>query len=96
MGLISETVDGKILDWHFKVRTSDTLFYIGDIYLGQLFYNKSLGWSAVTKFDTEFRAIDGFISRKKAAEFLLKVFRKKKNEDNSWAPVRRYPCHGDK
>jgi len=82
--MLSEIVDGKVLDWRFKKRKTDTLFYVGDILIGQLFKVKKT-WSAVSAFPTELGAIDGFNSRWRACEYLLKIFRLQKNITPNYA-----------
>jgi len=69
--MISTIVNGKVLDWHFKKRDMDTLFYIGDIFIGHLF---KIGptWSIVGAHPTDgLCPIDGFATRRDAAECLL-------------------------
>jgi hypothetical protein len=71
------TKDRKVLDWNFKKFTYGYNFYIGDIYLGQLFrpYSKHSGWSAIPDA-TLGKRIDGFISRDKAADYIIDLYRK--------------------
>lgn len=72
--MLSEIVDGKVLDWRFKRRKVDTLFYIGDIFVGQIFkIGKS--WSAVSRIPTTMGVIHGFRTRGDAARLLLKIRR---------------------
>ena len=47
MGKYSSLVNGKVCDWSWKRRATDTVFYIGDKMVGQLFLHKKSGWSAV-------------------------------------------------
>jgi hypothetical protein len=70
---LSAIVDGKVLDWHFKKRSSDTLFYIGDILVGQIFRNRGdKTWSAVgVSGGSGLCPVYGFARRYDAAEFLL-------------------------
>lgn len=70
--MISSVVDGKVLDWHWKKRQIDTLFYVGDIYIGQLFYHKRSGWTALHKNPNNVNLVEGFKSRYSASHFLLK------------------------
>lgn len=70
--MYSSIVDGKVLDWRWKKRDVDTLFYVGDIFIGQLFNNGRNGWSAVYKDPTGLGCVDGFKTRYAASQFMLK------------------------
>lgn len=70
--MISSIVNGKVLDWRWKKREVDTLFYVGDIFIGQLFNLGKLGWSAVHREPQTMGAVDGFKTRYAASHFLLK------------------------
>jgi hypothetical protein len=70
--MISSSVDGKVLDWHWKRRGVDILFYVGDIYIGQLFNLGRRGWSALHKDPNEIGLVEGFKTRYDASHFLLK------------------------
>lgn len=71
--MMSSIVDGKVLDWHFKKHPNGYVFYIGDILIGQLFnLGRISRWSAVSNRPIRGHG-DGFISRWKASEFLLKL-----------------------
>jgi hydrogenase maturation factor len=65
-------VDGKVLDWHWKKRQVDTLFYVGDIYIGQVFNAGKSGWTALHKTANSIGLAHGFQSRYAASHFLLK------------------------
>lgn len=71
------TKDRKVLDWKFKKFEYGYFFYIDNIYLGQLFkpYSTHSGWSAVPD-PTLGKRIDGFISREKAADYIVDLYRK--------------------
>lgn len=80
VNMYSEIVEGKVLDFHFKKRETDTLFYIGNILIGQLFKHKR-SWCAVSSFENMNGPIYGFANRLYAAEYLLKIFRRIKKEE---------------
>ena len=72
--MLSLVVEGKVLDWRFKKLNDFTYaFYVGDIYVGQVFKMKGRSWSAVSSKPNEIHPIDGFKSRYYASEFLLKL-----------------------
>ena len=66
--MYSSIVDGKVLDWSWKKRDIDTLFYVGDIFIGQLFNSGRAGWSAVYKEPTGLGCVDGFKTRYAASQ----------------------------
>lgn len=69
-------VDGKVLDYKFKKhKAADFIysFYIGDIFVGQLFRMRKNGWSCVPRDSYPLSPMDGFRSRFDAAECLLKM-----------------------
>ena len=70
--MLSSVVDGKVLDWRWNKRQIDTLFYVGDIYIGQLFNMGKSGWSALHKTANSIGLVEGFKSRYAASHFLLK------------------------
>lgn len=73
MGKYSSVVNGKVLDWSWKRRKQDTVFYIGDKIVGQLFYLRS-GWSAVhTLPSTTGGPVQGFRSRIAASMYLEQI-----------------------
>jgi len=72
MSKYGSVVDGKVLHWKWKKRELDYLFYVGDIYVGQLFYIKRLGWSALHREHNCVGAVHGFKCKLAASEFLLK------------------------
>lgn len=66
--------DGKVLDYHWKKLMDGVYaFYIGDIYLGQVFNLNRGGWSAVSKKPNDLCPIAGFKTRLKASEMLIKL-----------------------
>lgn len=71
---MSAIVDGKVLDFKFKKREIDTVFYVGDIFVGQIF---KIGktYSVVGKTPNVLCPIDGLATRRHAAELLLKMER---------------------
>jgi hypothetical protein len=77
MGKYFAIYKGEALDFRFVKQNDDwCAFYIGHLLIGQIFKSKrSGGWSAVCLFAPEKKVppIDGFISRFRAAEFLLKM-----------------------
>ena len=65
--------DSKVLDWHFKKGNFNDswFFYVGDIFIGQVFREKRNYFTAVSaKYPVGF-PVQGFRSRHIAAEFLL-------------------------
>ena len=78
--MYSEIVDGKVLDYRFKKLESNGYrhyaFYIGDIYIGQLFGDeKKRNWSCVSCNPNPLFPISGFRTRLDACEILLKEWR---------------------
>jgi hypothetical protein len=71
--MYSAIVDGKVLDFHFKLLIKDQYaFYLGDIFVGQIFHiNKS--WDCVSYKSHELNPVCGFRTRYHAAEMLLKM-----------------------
>jgi len=65
---------GKVLDYSYKkLQNSHYAFYIGDIYIGQLFNTGSF-WSCVSNKPEKIPdPYDGFKTRHYAAQFLLKI-----------------------
>jgi hydrogenase maturation factor len=72
MGKLSSTVDGKILDWRWKKRETDYLFFVGDHYVGQIFNLGRGGWAALHGTFNSIGLAEGFKSRYLASRFLLK------------------------
>lgn len=71
--MISSVVDGKVLDWHWKRREIDELFFVGDRYIGQVFNMGRGGWSALHRNpQSTIGLVDGFKTRYAASRFLLK------------------------
>ena len=83
--MMSCVYEGKVLDWHFKKRPSDTLFYIGDILVGQLFKIGD-GWSALAAHPHHDNTalVDGFRTRIDACQFLLKYEGYDTSREYSW------------
>jgi len=71
--MLSSTVDGKVLDWHWRKRTNDYLFFVGGIYIGQVFnLGRTRGWSALHKDPQTIGLVEGFKTKYAASHFLLK------------------------
>ena len=65
--------DGKVLDFHYKkVSDFEQHFYIGDIFVGRVFKIFNY-WTAVGKSGGRMNKVDGFHTRHKASEFLLRL-----------------------
>jgi hypothetical protein len=72
----SSIVAGKIQDWSWKRRKTDTLFYIGETMVGQLFKNRKHEWSAVHRSPSLLDGpVRGFSSRLAASIYLDQVER---------------------
>ncbi len=71
--MISSIVDGKVLDWNWKRREVDTVFYIGDMFAGQLFNLGKSGWTAVPLTG---RKVSGFKTRYSASAYLEELLLK--------------------
>ena len=75
--MLSSIAGDKVLDWHWKKRDLDTLFYIGKTRVGQLFVSKG-GWTAIYRFPVPApfpTPVRGFKTRAKASEFLEQLER---------------------
>lgn len=72
--MISVCHDGKVKDIHYKQREIDTVVYLGDEYIGQLFKIRNK-YSAVYKQPSElgFTKVDGFATRYDATHYLLRL-----------------------
>jgi len=70
--MLSSNVEGQILDWHWEKRQTDYLFFVGDIYIGQVFKMPRDKWSALHRHPQNVGLVDGFKSRYDASHFLLK------------------------
>lgn len=76
---ISQIVDGKVLDWHFKQlklfedSTGPYSFCIGDTPLGQVFKMGKHEWTAISNKPHPFNGVDGFGTRYAAAKYILKL-----------------------
>ena len=76
--MLSIIVDGKVLDFTYKKGHAGFWnFYIGDIYVGQVVNLDRLGWTAISHLHPDelqgFASVDGFKTRYKASEYLLRV-----------------------
>lgn len=72
MGKISLVKDGKVLDWRFKRQNEfTTAFYVGDIFVGQVFKMKKGDYSAVCGGECIMRMMSGFGTRYAACHFML-------------------------
>ena len=78
--MMSTVIDGKVLDWKFKKRKVDTVFCIGDIFVG-LLYNMGNHWAVVGKTPNILCPVSGFATRWQAAQFLLKLEGLEKHND---------------
>lgn len=66
-------VDGKALDFSFKkIQEHHSAFYIGDIYIGQIF-KMMRSWSIVGKTPNRLCPIDGLKTRLDCCMLLLKL-----------------------
>lgn len=70
--MTSSVINGKVLDWHWKKRETDSLFYVGDILMGQLFHHGRSGWTALRTVPFV-ELVEGFKTRYSASNFLLKT-----------------------
>lgn len=63
---------GEVLDWNFKVDFDGFrhCFYIGNVFVGQIFKMKSKTWTIVGGRNNTY-PLHGFVSRRKAALALL-------------------------
>jgi len=75
MSKYSLNVNGKVEDYGFKkLQNSHYAFYIGGKLIGQVFnLGKYSGWSAVWRKPHPLNGTDGFKTRLKACQFLLKM-----------------------
>lgn len=65
--------NGKVLDYHYKkLGNGGIAFYIGDIYVGQL-YKIGKSWSVVGKSPHPLAPISGLRTRWQGAELLLRL-----------------------
>jgi hypothetical protein len=64
--------EGKVLDYKYKPITYGYNFYIGDIFVGQIFKMPRY-WSAVSSKDCPgLNNVDGFKTKFAAAEYMLR------------------------
>lgn len=71
--MYSVIVNGKVLDHqHKKINDFISLFYIGDIYVGQI-YKMKKSWSVVSKTPNKLCPINGLKTKLDACELLLKL-----------------------
>ena len=69
----SLVVNGNVLDFKYKKIALGYTFYLGDIYVGQIFKMRKHEWSVVGKTPSNLTPVHGFGSRWHASEFLLKL-----------------------
>ncbi len=71
----SVIVDGVVLDFKYKKVDEFTyIFYVGHILVGRLFrFSLKSGWAAVSHKHHDMNGVDGFKTRWKASEYLLKL-----------------------
>lgn len=73
----SLVLDGKVLDFKYKKDKDNfrTLFYVGDIFVGQIFHESTGKWAVVGSGNNNFALypIHGFATRWDASQFLLKA-----------------------
>jgi hypothetical protein len=74
--------DGKVLDWHFRKTGLEPdkkdryawNFYIGDIFIGQIFPMPRNRWSAVPwHTQCPYGSLEGFSTRHDACEYMLRA-----------------------
>lgn len=71
--MYSITIDSKVLDYNYKKLDDFTYaFYVGDIYIGQVFRMKKY-WTAVSGKPCDICPVEGFKNRLYASQFLLKL-----------------------
>lgn len=75
------TKDKQVLDWKFTKFQYGYTFYVGDILIGQVFrpHVRGSGWSAIS-WANPGNKVDGFISRFKAAEYMIDLYDKLEKE----------------
>src|SRR6185369_6997981 len=81
--MLSIVHEDKVLDFHYKQSKSESHmynFYVGDIFVGQLFKLGKHNWYAVSFYKNYKGGMGGFGSRYHASEFLLKVNKFYKDE----------------
>ena len=70
--MLSVVYKGKVLDFKYITRETDTVFYIGEIIIGQMFNLDRLGWSAICiGQNPKMRRANGFKTRYAASQFML-------------------------
>lgn len=74
--MYSVIVDGKVKDIHYrrlaKVQYQQAV-YLEDVYIGSVFNMKDGSWSCVPNTPHDLSPFDGFKTRTKAMEMILKV-----------------------
>lgn len=78
--IFSSIIDGKVVDWSWKKHKTDTVFYIGDNIIGQLF-KTGRSWSAVWH-KPSYGPVHGFRTRMDASIYLEQLERKHRNKNN--------------
>lgn len=76
---LSENVNGEVLDWRFKKRETDTVFYVGHHCVATLYNMGGRRWTVVPitpllPFIFQGKA-DGFRSRYDACAYALSIWR---------------------
>lgn len=73
----SVCVNGKVFDFHYKATTNFIYsFFIGDIFISQIFNMGKRGWSVVLHSEIPagaLRSVSGFRTRADAAEYALRL-----------------------
>lgn len=70
--MISSIVNDKVLDWNWKRKDFVYRFYVGDIFVGQVFNLGRSGWSALHRNHQPIGLVEGFKTKYAASHFLLK------------------------
>lgn len=70
--MISSIVEDKVLDWKWKRYNYRYTFFIGDIFIGQVFNMDKLGWTALHRDHQPIGLVEGFKTKYAASHFLLK------------------------
>ena len=84
--MISSVIDGKLHDWRWirRPKAGDTVFYVGDHCIGQL-WNRRGRWTAVSAraMTPSLGPVAGFASRVAASEFLFHLYQLMGSPGNS-------------
>ncbi len=72
--MYSIVLDGKVLDYRYKKMNDFTYaFYVGDIYVGQVFRMRKGRWACIGNKANDLCPVHGFADRLYASEFILKL-----------------------